>query len=73
MNIVLEGLTPRQKAICDIMWDLNTMEAVQAFVATLPKKDRRDAQTLIEMMRLAFTDQIQSTDEAERLLKGIFK
>lgn len=73
MNIVLEGLSDTQKVLCDIMWALDTRERVEAFIATLPKRYRREAYTMIEMMRLAFTDQLQSTDEADRLLKGIFK
>jgi hypothetical protein len=73
MQIVLEGLNDTQKVLCDIMWALDTTERVEAFIATLPKKHRREALTMVEMMRLAFTDHLQTTDEATQLLKGIFK
>jgi len=71
--IQIDNLTPRQVVLCDIMWDLDTHENVEAFIATLPRKDARDCRTLIEMMRLSFADQITSTDVATKLLKDIFK
>ena len=73
MNIEITGLTERQRVLCDIMWDLDSHENVDAFIATLPRKDARDCRTLVEMMRLAFTDQIQSTDLAKTMLKEILK
>jgi len=69
----ITGLTTRQKVLCDIMWDLDSHENVDAFIATLPARDARDCRTLIEMMRLAFTDQIDSTDLAKSMLKDILK
>ena len=73
MTIEITGLTERQRVLCDIMWDLDSHENVDAFIATLPRKDARDCRTLVEMMRLAFTDQIQSTDLAKNMLKEILK
>jgi hypothetical protein len=41
MNIELHGLTKKQMVFCDIMWALETREAVEKFIATLPAKDQR--------------------------------
>jgi len=68
MNIELHGLTKKQMVFCDIMWALETREAVEKFIATLPAKDQRICNTLIEMMQLAFLDEVDSVDEANKVL-----
>jgi len=68
MNIELHGLTKKQMVFCDIMWALETREAVEKFIATLPTKDQRTCNTLIEMMQLAFLDEVDSVDEANKVL-----
>jgi hypothetical protein len=50
------------------MWALETREAVEKFIATLPAKDQRTCNTLIEMMQLAFLDEVDSVDEANKVL-----
>jgi hypothetical protein len=66
--IELHGLNKKQMVFCDIMWALETREAVESFIATLPTKDQRTCNTLIEMMQLAFLDEVDSVDEANKLL-----
>lgn len=68
MNIELHGLTPKQKAFADIMWSLDTKDRVLNFISTLPESDQRDCYTIIELMRLAFADEIQDVTEARDLL-----
>jgi hypothetical protein len=70
--IELHGLNKKQMVFCDIMWALETREAVESFIATLPAKDQRTCNTLIEMMQLAFLDEVDSVDEANKLL-SIFR
>jgi hypothetical protein len=70
-TLELHGLTEKQKAFCDIMWAIETMEGVESFISTLPSKDQRDCRSLIEMMQLAFTDNIDSTDLAEEVIANI--
>lgn len=69
--IELHGLTEKQMALCDIMWSIETMEGVESFISTLPLKDQYECRTLIEMMQLAFIDEIDSTDEAEEIISSI--
>jgi hypothetical protein len=71
MLFELEGLTEKQAALCDIMWAIETMEGVESFISTLPKQDQRDCYSLIEMMKLAITDQVETTDEAEEVIQSI--
>ena len=66
---LITGLTHKQKALCEIMWALEEYNAVEAFIATLPKPERLECRTLIQMMIMAFADEITEVDEAKTLLK----
>ena len=66
--ITIPGLNPKQKALCDIMWGLEEYNAVEAFIATLPKPERQECRTLIQMMIMAFADEITEVDEAKEVL-----
>jgi len=68
MDIELHGLSPKQMALADIMWDLQEREAVESFIAALPPVQQRDCRTIIALMQLAFADEIQDTTEAKELL-----
>ena len=67
----IHGLTEKQVALCDIMWAIETMEGVESFISTLPKSDQRDCRSLIEMMQLAFIDEIDSTEDAQEVIVKI--
>jgi hypothetical protein len=67
--ITIAGLNPKQKALCDIMWTLEEYDAVEAFIATLPKAERTECRSLIQMMILAFVDEVTEVDEAQSVLK----
>ena len=68
MDIQIHGLTPKQMALADIMWDLQERASVEAFIASLPQAQQRDCRTIIELMQLAFADEITDTSEAQELL-----
>lgn len=68
MNIEIQGLTPKQMVLADIMWAISTREGVESFISTLPQSDQRDCRTIIELMQLAFADEITDTTEAQELL-----
>ena len=67
--ITIAGLNPKQRALCDIMWGLEEYEAVEAFIATLPRAERLECRSLIQMMLAAFVDEITQVDEAQSVLK----
>lgn len=71
MNIELRGLTDKQVALCDIMRAIETKEGVESFISTLPIHDQQECRNLIEMMRLAILDEVDSVDEAQEVLENI--
>lgn len=71
MNIEIPGLTAKQMTFCDIMWTIDSQPGVESFISTLPKQDQRDCRVLIEMMQLAFLDQVDTVDEASEILSTI--
>ena len=66
--IEIRGLSPKQMALADIMWKISDREGVKAFIATLPKSEARTCRVLIELMQLAFLDEITNTQDANRVI-----
>jgi hypothetical protein len=71
--IELYGLNPKQMALADIMWSISDRDGVESFIATLPKSEARTCRVLIEMMQLAFLDEITDTQDACRVIDSIRK
>jgi len=66
--ITLTGLNRKQKMLADIIWALETQDAVLNFIASLPPKDRKEAETVTQLMILAFFDEVEDTQEACRVI-----
>ena len=66
--IEIQGLSPKQMALADIMWAISSKEGVDAFIATLPKAERRECEVVKEMLVLAFLDDIVNTQDADRVI-----
>lgn len=66
--ITLTGLSRKQRVLCDIMWTISTRDGVDDFISTLPATDQRDCRTLIELMVMAFADEVVDTTEAKEVL-----
>jgi hypothetical protein len=66
--IEIRGLNSKQMALADIMWAISSKEGVESFIATLPKSEARTCRVLIEMMQLAFLDEISNTLDADRVI-----
>jgi hypothetical protein len=45
--ITITGLTHKQKVFMDVMWTMDSMPAVEAFIKTLPTRDRQDCLSLV--------------------------
>ena len=45
--ISITGLSNKQKVLMDVMWAMDTMPAVEAFIKTLPKRDQQDCESLV--------------------------
>ncbi len=56
--ITITGLTQKQKALMDVMWTMQEIAQVEAFINTLPKQDQLDCKSLM-------TIAVQETEEHE--------
>lgn len=65
---LITGLTHKQKTLCDIMWSLEEYNAVEAFIATLPRAERLECRSLIQLMIMAFADEVSEVTEAREVL-----
>jgi hypothetical protein len=48
--ITIDNLTPKQKALMTVMWDMDSMDKVQSFIRTLGPSDARDAHSLLQLV-----------------------
>ena len=48
--ITIDGLTARQKSICELLWSCTTLDSVRTLVSALPLRDRQDAQSIVTVM-----------------------
>ena len=48
--ITIDNLTPKQKAMMTVMWDMDSMDKVQSFIRTLSPSDARDAHSLLQLV-----------------------
>ena len=52
-EFTIEGLTQKQMVLADIMWSLDGIHEVNAFIAALPNRERKECATIIELMMMA--------------------
>lgn len=45
--ISISGLTAKQRVLMDVMWAMDTMPAVEAFIKSLPTRDGQDCASLV--------------------------
>jgi hypothetical protein len=62
--IEIEGLSTKQRMLADIIWSLDSQNQVNTFIRSLPPADRLQAQTVCEMMILAFFDQVDDVSQS---------
>jgi len=76
-EIVLEGLNARQRVLADIMWSIEEWTDVERFIATLPKRERAECESIVEMMKMELVEQyrkgmeIENTLEANKVIKSV--
>ena len=73
-DLELHGLNVRQQVLADIMWSLEEYDQVEAFINTLPERERVECKGIIEMMKMALVEQhrgIENTKEADAIIKQI--
>jgi hypothetical protein len=70
-NITVEGFSRKQKMLADIIWALDTREQVTNFIRSLPRKDQQEAEVVCQMLILAFIDECEDTQDAERVIQRV--
>jgi hypothetical protein len=64
-EIRLDGLTPRQQMLADIMWSIEEWADVEKFIATLPARERIECKGIVEMMRIELIESYQKSTDIE--------
>ena len=61
--INIQGLTKKDVQICMLLWNCDTMEAVDAMVAAMPPAYKNRAVIMRELMIAAELDNVKDVDE----------
>ena len=61
--IKLEGLSEKDVQICKLLWNCDTMEAVDAMVAAMPPAYKKRAVVMRELMTAAQLDTVEVIHE----------
>ena len=61
--IDIQGLTKKDVQICKLLWNCDTMEAVDAMVNAMPPAYKNRAVVMRELMTAAQLDQVEDIDE----------
>ena len=74
VEITLEGLNSRQRVLADILWSFDEWTDCERFMNTLPKRERAEAEGIVEMMRMEVVESyrremgITDTPEANKVI-----
>jgi hypothetical protein len=66
MEITIQGLSELQRELADQIWACDSQEAVQQFIAQLPRRLRPHAELVRELMIAAAIDQEMEVSDAVR-------
>ena len=69
--ITISGLTPKQKALLTVMWDIDSVERVHEFIQTLPAADARDAHSFLQMAIWESIEQQEGLEDYEQTAKDL--
>lgn len=56
--ITVEGLTPQQKVICDLLWACDTADEIENLIKNVPKSFQSEFKTMKQMIELAVIDKL---------------
>jgi len=70
--ITIEGFSPLQREIADRIWSMDTEHEVQSYIYGLPRRQRRQAWVVMQMIIAAELDTyMEVTDEVQSYLSSI--
>ena len=61
--ITLEGLSKQDVQICNLLWNCDSVEAVDAMVNAMPPAYKQRAEVMRELMTAAALDQVEDVNE----------
>ena len=61
--INIQGLSAQDVQICKLLWNCDTLEAVDAMVAAMPAAYKQRAEVMRELMTAAQLDQVEDVHE----------
>ena len=61
--ISIEGLSKKDIEICKLLWNCDSLEAVDAMVKAMPPAYKQRAQVMRELMTAAQLDQVEDVHE----------
>ena len=61
--IKLEGISKQDVQICKLLWNCDTIEAVDAMIKAMPPAYKKRAVVMRELMTAAELDQVEDIDE----------
>ena len=61
--IKLEGISKKDVEICKLLWNCDTLEAVDAMIKAMPPAYKKRAVVMRELMTAAELDQVEDIDE----------
>lgn len=74
IRIEIPNMTVRQHAMLTALWNMNSTEEVEEWIASQPNaRMRKEAELMRELMLLAFIDQEHRVDVAKKQLDKIFR
>ena len=74
VEIKLEGLNARQRVLADILWSIEEWSDTERFIATLPKREKAECESIVEMMKMELVESyrkdmgISDTPEANQVI-----
>ena len=68
MTITLHNLTEQQKMLAEILWNMQSSDAVTALIKLLPEPFKHDAKVVRELLTAAVFDQHTDVGLAHRAL-----
>ena len=73
-DLIIHGLTARQKEMLDIMWSMEELEDVEEWISTLSEREQKISEVLMQMVVLETYESFlekTSTKEANDLINRI--
>lgn len=73
MEIQIHGLSRKQAALADIIWACDSRENVESFISSLQGENKKEAQTVFELMSWAVWDSVEEIDPTVKDLINTYK